>query len=100
MRKNLLFILIYSAFVYSCTNAPTPENTKTDATVVNKETSQPIVTTEKPIDTTPPEKDEQNDMISYTDVIKCSKIGINPNKGAHLFSLVQVEFLLVLSQAN
>ncbi|MEO1262528.1 MAG: DUF547 domain-containing protein [Bacteroidota bacterium] len=61
MRKILLFILIFSALVYSCTNSPQKQNTKTETATVNNETSQPIVTTEKPITTTPPEEDEQSD---------------------------------------
>ncbi len=59
--KNLFFVLVLSAFVYSCTNSPATENTKTENTTVNKETSQQAATTEKPIDTTSPEEDGQSD---------------------------------------
>ena len=61
MRKYQLFILILSALVYSCTQNTKEQNTKPETTSVNKETSQPIVTTEKPIAETPPEEDEQSD---------------------------------------
>ena len=61
MRKYLLFILISSALVYSCTDSTPTQDTKTITTNVNNETSQQTVTTEKPITATPPEEDEQSD---------------------------------------
>lgn len=57
MQRYFLFLLLTSVFSIACSNT---ENTKTKATGVNNDTSQPIVTTEKPSDTTPPE-DEQSD---------------------------------------
>ena len=60
MQNGLLFILLVSTFFTSCINAPSTENNKTESVSVNKEIPQPTVTTEKPIDRTTPELNEQN----------------------------------------
>ena len=59
--KSLLFVVVLSAFVYSCTNSVSTENTKTENASVNKETSQQPAATEKPIDPTSLEEDVQSD---------------------------------------
>ena len=61
MRNNLFIILLASILWSSCQHTPSTENTKTESDSVIEVTSQPVVTTEKPISTSTPDLNERSD---------------------------------------